>query len=58
MYIVRGSTPSVMQHGVLISNSALGAWPASLPAKYEGNIRYDNLHQKQVASISFYPGVA
>ena len=26
--------------GVLISNSALGAWPASLPAKYEGTTTY------------------
>ena len=39
MYIVKGSAPSVTQHGVLISNFALGAWPAYLPAKYEGNTR-------------------
>ena len=36
MYIVRGSAPSVMQNSVLISNCALGAWPACLPAKYKG----------------------
>ena len=51
-----------MQHGVLISNFALGAWPAYLLAKYEGNTGQDTLHQigitpMQVASISFYPGV-
>ena len=52
-----------MQHGVLISNLALGAWPASLLAKYEGNTGQNTLCQigitpMQVASISFYPGVA
>ena len=52
-----------MQHSVLISNLALGIWPVSLLAKYEGNTGQDTLHQiditpMQVASISFYPGAA
>ena len=38
MYIVRGSAPSVMQNGVLISNHTLGAWPVCLLAKYEGEM--------------------
>ena len=52
-----------MQHSVLISNLALGVWPASLLAGYEGSTGWGTLHQiditpMQVASISFYPGVA